>query len=77
MRGESERIVWIHFTKSSDFSCFCRVLAFGGNNRKSTESNQIEIWDQEEEKWNEAPYSMKTDRYDFGYLAVPESVICA
>ena len=56
---------------------FYRILAFGGNNIKgSTKENQIETWDEEEEKWSVAPYSMKIDRYNFGYLAVPESVIC-
>ena len=56
---------------------FCRVLAFGSNNKKdSTKEYQIEIWDEEKEKCSVAPYSMKIDRYNFGYLAVPESVIC-
>ena len=56
---------------------FYRILAFGGNNRESNKTNQIEVWDEEKETWSEAPYSMGTDRYNFGYLAVPESVICA
>ena len=51
---------------------FPRILAIGG----SKDDKSIEIWDEENQTWSEAPYTMKSNRYDFGSLAVPESVIC-
>ena len=49
---------------------FPRVLAIGGGD------GCIEIWDEKNEKWSLSPYKMEINRSEFGYLAVPESVIC-
>ena len=36
----------------------------------------IEEWDEENVTWNETILELETNRHSFGYLAVPESVIC-
>ena len=64
---------------------FPRILALGGlksiphlnlNSRIDHKIKTIEVWNEDDEVWTEAPFQMKHGRYDFGYLALPESTIC-
>ena len=59
---------------------FPRLLAFGGLKPElgedTTSLNSIEEWNDDKEEWLVVPFSMKALRYNFGYLALPQSTIC-
>ena len=53
-----------------------RVLAFGGlSNNESQDS--IQLWNEKKEEWTIATDALSKPRYGFGYLALPESIICS
>ena len=59
---------------------FQKVLAFGGYsfyNGKNYYYDSVEEWNEDTETWTLAPFSMQEKKSSFGYLTVPQSVVCS
>ena len=56
---------------------FPRVLAMGGYSVNSGPSDSIEVWNDDEEKWTIAPFSLKYPNNYFAYLSLPDITMCS